>query len=196
MMSDLSIGVRNMKFMQRTSESRKKSLKNSFKTSESVINSPLNTIMTTAPDHPGCWRIIQKETLQPYQTTAVHQNQPTITHRTSVFSIQNHCFTRLSFQNYNKRIESLMIKYGLKQEINNLEDGEIDPNDDDDGDDDNNRDNEKLSNDEHTKAKHVTTLAKTIGKKFDKKTFSRVKFNNTTHITKRRRKTHRRTATH
>ncbi len=95
----------------------------------------------------------------------VNQNHSSINYRNSIFSIHNRNYTRLSFQNYNKRIEPLMIKYGLKQDINNLEDGEIDPNDDDDD------ENEKKSINEVIESKHVTTLVKTMRKKFQKKYF-------------------------
>ncbi len=182
MMSDLSNTVRNMKFMQRTSESRKKSLKKPSTTSQSIPIPPSTPIITT-PDHPGCWRIIKNENITPSQTITVNQNHPSINYRNSVFSIHDRNYTRLSFQNYNKRIEPLMIKYGLKQDINNLEDGEIDPNDDDDN------ENEKKSINEDVETKHVTSLVKTIRKKFQKKPFSRIQFDNKSRITKRRRRT-------
>ncbi|CAF2550296.1 unnamed protein product [Rotaria sp. Silwood2] len=188
MMSDLSNTLRNMKFMQRTSESRKKSLKKPSTTTQTISILPSNPIIPT-PDHPGCWRIIKNEITIPSQIPTVNQNQPSINYRNSVFSIHDRNYTRLSFQNYNKRIESLMIKYGLKQEINNLEDGEIDASDNDE--------NEKKSINEDIETKHVTTLVKTIRKKFNKKPFSRIQFdnNNKTRITKRRRRTHNRTST-
>jgi hypothetical protein len=168
--------------MQRTSESRKKSLKKPSTTTQSIPILPTAPIITT-PDHPGCWRIIKNENIIPSQTITVNQNHPLINYRNSVFSIHDRNYTRLSFQNYNKRIEPLMIKYGLKQDINNLEDGEIDPNDDDDD------ENEKKPIDEAIESKHVTTLVKTIRKKFQKKTFSRMQFDNKKRITKRRRRT-------
>ena len=71
----------------------------------------------------------------------------------------------------------------LNKILNNLEDGEIDPNDDDDN------ENEKKSINEDTETKHVTSLVKTIRKKFQKKPFSRIQFDNKTRITKRRRRT-------
>ncbi len=183
MMSDLSNTVRNMKFMQRTSESRKKSFK---KPSQPVLPiPPLNPIITT-PDHPGCWRIIKNEILPPSQPKTINSNHPSIIYRNSIFSIHDRNYTRLSFQNYNKRIEPLMIKYGLKQDVEHLEDGEIDPNDDDD-------DNEKKNEDSETK--HVTSLVKTIRKKFTKKPFSRIQFDNKSRITKRKRRTRHRTST-
>ena len=184
MMSDLSNTLRNMKFMQRTSESRKKSFKKSSTTSQPIP--PLNPIITT-PDHPGCWRIIKNEILPSSQITTRNSNHPSIIHRNSIFSIHDRNYTRFSFQNYNKRIEPLMIKYGLKQDINHLEDGEIDPNDDDE--------NEKKSINEDIETKHVTTLVKTIRKKFNKKPFSRTQFDNKSRITKRKRRTRHRTST-
>ena len=181
MMSDLSNTLRNMKFMQRTSDSRKKSLKKPSTTSQSIASLPSTPIITT-PDHPGCWRIIKNEYITSSETPTVNQNHPSINYRNSVFSIHDRNYTRLSFQNYNKRIEPLMIKYGLKQDLNNLEDGEIDPNDDDD------ENTKKILNDD-VEPKHSTTLVKTIRKKFQKKTFSRIQFDNKTRITKRRRRT-------
>ncbi|CAF1114560.1 unnamed protein product [Rotaria sordida] len=174
--------------MQRTSESRKKSLKKPSTTSQTIPIPPSNPIILT-PDHPGCWRIIQNEITIPSQITTIQQNQPSINYRNSIFSIHDRNYTRLSFQNYNKRIEPLMIKYGLKQEINNLEDGEIDGSDNDE--------NEKITINEDIEIKHVTTLVKTIRKKFNKKSFSRIQFdnNNKTRITKRRRRTHHRNST-
>ncbi len=182
-MSDLSNTLRKMKFMQRTSESRKKSLKKTTTTSQTVPALPSTPIITT-PDHPGCWRIIKNEITTPSQTITVNQNHPSITYRNSVFSIHDRNYTRLSFQNYNKRLEPIMIKYGLKQDLNSLEDGEIDPNDDDNDDE-----NAKKSKDDDNESKHVTTLVKTIRKKFQKKPFSRTKFDNKSRITKRRRRT-------
>ncbi|CAF4935733.1 unnamed protein product, partial [Rotaria socialis] len=72
-----------------------------------------------------------------------------------------------------------MIKYGLRQELNPLEDGEINGSDNDE--------NEKVSINEDKETTHATTLVKTIRKKFDKKPFSRVQFDNKSRITKRRR---------
>lgn len=181
MMSDLSNTLRNMKFMQRTSESRKKSLKKPSTTSQSIPILPSTPIITT-PEHPGCWRIIKNETNLSSEPLTVNSNHPSIIYRNSVFSIHDRNYTRLSFQNYNKRIEPLMIKYGLKEDINNLEDGEIDPDDD--------NENEKTSiNDDDIQPKHTTTLGKTIRKKFEKKTFTRIQFDNKSRITKRRRRT-------
>ena len=174
--------------MQRTSESRKKTLKKPLTTSQSLPITPLNPIIAT-PDHPGCWRIIKNALVTPTDITAMLQNQPIINYHNSVFSTHNHTFTRLSFQNYNKRIESLMMKYGLKQETNNLEDGEIDPKDDDDDDNESKvNKNEKLPMKQDMESKCVTTLAKQIRKKFNKKSFSRIKFDNKMRITKRRRR--------
>jgi hypothetical protein len=169
--------------MQRTSESRKKSLKKPSTISQSVPIPSSNPIITT-PDHPGCWRIIKNEIITPSPTMPVNPNHPSITYRNSVFSIHDRIYTRLSFQNYNKRIDPLMIKYGLKEETNKLEDGEIDPNDDNDDDE-----NEKKISNEDNEPTHVTTLVKTIRKKFQKKPFSRIQFDNKTRITKRRRRT-------
>jgi hypothetical protein len=86
-----------------------------------------------------------------------------------------------------------MIKYGLKQDLNSLEDGEIDPNDDNTDDE-----NAKKSKDEDSELKHVTTLVKTIKKKFQKKPFSRSKFDNRSRVTKqrRRRRTHHENSIH
>ncbi len=189
-MSDLSNTLRNMKFMQRTSESRKKSLKKPPTTSESIPVPPSNPIITT-PDHPGCWRIIKNEINTPSQTITVNPNHPSITYRNSVFSIHDRIYTRLSFQNYNKRIEPIMIKYGLKEELNKLEDGEIDPDDDDD----NENVTEKKILNEDNETKHETTLVKTIKKKFNKKPFARIQFDNKTRVTKRRRRTRHETST-
>ncbi len=183
-MSDLSNTLRNMKFMQRTSEARKKSLKKPSTTSQSIPIPPSTPIITT-PDHPGCWRIIKNDIIAPSQTITVNQNHPSINYRNSVFSIHDRNYTRLSFQNYNKRIEPLMIKYGLKEDLHSLEDGEIDPNDDDNVDDE----NAKKSMSEDNESKHATTLVKTIRKKFQKKPFSRIQFDNKTRVTKRRRRT-------
>lgn len=181
-MSDLSNTLRNMKFMQRTSESRKKFLKKPSATSQSIPIPPSTPIITT-PDHPGCWRIIKNENITSSPTITVNENHPSITYRNSVFSIHDRNYTRLSFQNYNKRIEPLMIKYGLKEDIHNLEDGEIDP------DDDVVNENEKTYINEDIDIKHVSSLVKTMKKKFQKKSFSRVQFDNKTRITKRRRRT-------
>jgi hypothetical protein len=174
--------------MQRTSDSRKKSLKkpSTTTTTSETVSDLLSSPIITTPDHPGCWRIIKNEITRPSQTVTVNQNHPSITYRNSVFSIHDRNYTRLSFQNYNKRIEPLMIKYGLKQDVEHLEDGEIDPNDDDD-------DNEKKNEDSETK--HVTSLVKTIRKKFTKKPFSRIQFDNKSRITKRKRRTRHRTST-
>ena len=83
-----------------------------------------------------------------------------------------------------------MIKFGLKQEANPLEDGEIDPDDDDatarDGDDNETR--TKATGDE-TEAKFTSTLVKTMRKKFAKKAFPRNPFDNKARVTKRRRRT-------
>lgn len=181
MMSDLSNAVRNMKFMQRTSESRKKLVKKSATTSQPIPSVPSNPIIVI-PDHPGCWRIVKNDFNEPSSIPTEHQNQPSISYCNSIFAINHRNYTRLSFQNYNKQIESLMIKYGLKEEdVNTLEDGEIDGSDNDE--------NEQVSVNEDTEIKHVSTLVKTMRKKFDKKPFSRVRFDNTTRITKRRRRT-------
>ena len=191
MMSDLSNTLRNMKFMQRTSESRKKSLKKPSTTTTATSETApdlLSTPIITMPDHPGCWRIIKNELTKPAQTVTVNQNHPSITYRNSVFSIHDRNYTRLSFQNYNKRLEPIMIKYGLKQDLNSLEDGEIDPNDDNTDDE-----NPKKSKDEDSEPKHTTTLAKTMKKKFQKNPFARSKFDNRSRVTKQRRR--RRTTT-
>jgi hypothetical protein len=182
MMSDLSNTLRNMKFMQRTSDSRKKTLKKP--TTSQPVPLPPTTPVITMPDHPGCWRIIANETISPSQTTTaiVNSNHPSIIYRNSVFSIHDRTYTRLSFQNFNKRIEPLMIKYGLKEEdITNLEDGEIDPDDD-------KEEEKKPVINEETESKHSTTLGKTIRKKFNKNPFSRVQFDNKSRVTKRRRR--------
>ena len=189
MMSDLSNALRNMKFMQRTSESRKKSLKKPSTTTSQVVPIPLSTPIITTPDHPGCWRIVKNEIPLPSQPITVNPNYPSITYRNSVFSINDRVYTRLSFQNYNKRIEPLMVKYGLKEEeINKLEDGEIDPDDDD-------NENEKKILNEDNESIHVSTLVKTIRKKFNKKPFSRIQFDSKTRITKRKRRTRHGTST-
>lgn len=80
-----------------------------------------------------------------------------------------------------------MMKYGLKQELKHLEDGEIDPNDERDRDDDED-DDDKKSIHEETESKPATTLGKTVAKKFAKKPFSRVQFDNKSRVTKRRRR--------
>jgi hypothetical protein len=81
-----------------------------------------------------------------------------------------------------------MIKYGLKEDVEHLEDGEIDPNDDDD-------EEKTKSINEDNETKHVTSLVKTIRKKFTKKPFSRIQFDNKSRITKRKRRTRHRTST-
>ncbi|CAF3246606.1 unnamed protein product [Rotaria socialis] len=169
--------------MQRTSDSRKKSFKKPPTTSQSIPILPSNPIIQT-PEHPGCWRIIKNEMNISSSSPTEHQNQPSINYCNSVFLINHHNYTRLSFQNYNKRIEPLMIKYGLRQELNPLEDGEINGSDNDE--------NEKVSINEDKETTHATTLVKTIRKKFDKKPFSRVQFDNKSRITKRRRRTNNR----
>lgn len=183
MMSDLSNTVRNMKFMQRTSESRKKSLKK-----PSTPTLLPSTPLITTPDHPGCWRIITNQIIPSSSSSSsnitVNGNHPSIHYRNSVFSIHDRTYTRLSFQNYNKRLEPIMIKYGLKEDLNNLEDGEIDPNDED-----NEIENLKKSRDnDESEPKHSTTLGSTMRKKFQKKSFSRTQFDNKSRITKRRRR--------
>ncbi|UJR36862.1 hypothetical protein I4U23_029575 [Adineta vaga] len=191
MMSDLSNTLRNMKFMQRTSESRKKSLKKpSTTSSQSVPSLPPSNAFISTPNHPGCWRIIKNELTSSPQISTINSNHPSIIYRNSVFSIYDRNYTRLSFQNYNKRIEPLMIKYGLKQDVNPLEDGEIDPEDDDNDDE-----NKTKSINEDNEPKHGTTLGKTIRKKFNKKPFSRLQFDNRTRVTKRKRRTRHKTST-
>ena len=183
MMSDLSNTVRNMKFMQRTSDARKKSLKKPL--SSQPVSIPLAKPVIPLPDHPGCWRIIRNNTETPAETTSSNSNHPSISYRPSVFSIHDRNYTRLSFQNFNKRLEPLMMKYGLKEELKHLEDGEIDPNDERDRDDD---DDEKKSIHEETDSTPASTLVKTVAKKFAKKPFSRVQFDNKSRVTKRRRR--------
>lgn len=195
-MSDLSIGVRNMKFMQRTSDSRKKLLKKaSLSQTSSEHRSNLNAI-TPASDYPCLWRIIENENTQKSVeiesiTTTTH---PSIVYRHSIFSIHERNFTRLSFQNFNKRLEPLMMKYGLKQELKHLEDGEIDPNDDHDDTNNNNNHSRDEKNDENESIdiekdrKPTSTLVQTLGKKLAKKSISRPKFDNKTSIKKRRRR--------
>lgn len=190
MMSDLSNTLRNMKFMQRTLESRKKSLKKpSATTSQTLPSPPSVNVLIITPDHPGCWRIIKNELTPTPQIPTTNSNHPSITYHNSVFSIHDRNYTRLSFQNYNKRIEPLMIKYGLKQDVNPLEDGEIDT--DDDADDE----NKTKSMNEDDLPKHATTLGKTMRKKFNKKQFTRLQFDNKSRITKRKRRTRARTST-
>jgi hypothetical protein len=176
-----------MKFMQRTSDSRKKLLKKPLSSSQPV-SVPLAKPVVTTPDHPCCWRIIQNNRDTPSDTTSCNSNHPSITYRPSVFSIHERNYTRLSFQNFNKRLEPVMMKYGLKQELKHLEDGEIDPNDERNRDDDDD-DDEKKSIDEETDSKPASTLVKTVAKKFAKKPFSRVQFDNKSRVTKRRRRT-------
>jgi hypothetical protein len=191
-MSDLSNTLRNMKFMQRTPDSRQKTQQKSSRTQPA--SAPLAKPIITIPDHPGCWRIINNSTIIPLDSTSLNSNHPSIIYRPSVFSIYERNYTRLSFQNFNKRLEPIMMKYGLKQELKHLEDGEIDPNDDIDNDvvrdddDDDNDDDEKTSTREETDSIPVSTLVKTIGKKFAKKSFSRVQFDNKTRASKRRRR--------
>ncbi|CAM4765616.1 unnamed protein product [Rotaria magnacalcarata] len=138
--------------MQRTSDSRKKSLKKPPTTSQSIPILSSNPIIQT-PEHPGCWRIIKNEMNLSSSSPIEHQNQPSINYCNSVFLINHRNYTRLSFQNYNKRIEPLMIKYGLRQELNPLEDGEINGSDNDE--------NEKVSINEDKETTHVTTLMMT-----------------------------------
>ena len=192
MMSDLSNTVRNMKFMQRTSESRKKSQKKSSTTPSTNSTASLlpSALLITTPDHPGCWRIVTNQLIpspsssSPSIITVNSSNHPSINYRNSVFSIHDRNYTRLSFQNYNKRLEPIMIKYGLKEDLNNLEDGEIDPNDED-----NESENVKKSRDnDESEPKHSTTLGSTMRKKFQKKSFSRSQFDNKSRVTKRRRR--------
>ncbi|CAF1041318.1 unnamed protein product [Adineta steineri] len=176
--------------MQRTSKSRNKTSKKPSTTSETVPSLPPSNPIITTPDHPGCWRIIKNEITSSSQIPSINTNHPSIIYRNSIFSIHDRNYTRLSFQNYNKRIEPLMIKYGLKEDKNNLEDGEIDPDDNDDDDE-----KEKITiNDDDIEPKHATTLGKTIRKKFNKKPFSRVQFDNKSRITKRKRRTRPRTS--
>lgn len=180
MMSDLSNTVRNMKFMQRTSDSRKKSLKKSTTNSSLIPSTPI----ITTPDHPGCWRIISNHNLPSSSTITINSTHPSIHYSRSLFSIHDRIYTRLSFQNYNKRLEPLMIKYGLKEDLNHLEDGEIDPNDED-----NETENAKKSFDDESETKpSSTTLGSTMRKKFEKKPFSRTQFDNKSRISKRRRR--------
>ena len=179
--------------MQRTDAQRKKSLKKS--SNSQLVSAPVSNSIISAPDHPCLWRIIQNNIDVPSDSSInIHCNHPSIVYRPSVFSIHERRFTRLSFQNFNKRLEPLMMKYGLKQELKHLEDGEIDPNDekdnDDDDDDEDENENGKKSIDIETDHKPVSTLVKTIGKKFAKKPFSRVQFDNKSRTKKRRRRPH------
>lgn len=176
--------------MQRTSDSRKKFLKKPSTTTANTSLIPSTPIIST-PDHPGCWRIISNQNLPSPSTLTVNSSHPYIHYRQSVFSIHDRIYTRLSFQNYNKRIEPLMIKYGLKEDLNNLEDGEIDPNDED-----NETENVKKSFDDESETKHSTTLGSTMRKKFQKKSFSRTQFDNKSRISKRRRRTRPGNSTH
>ena len=185
MMSDLSNTLRNMKFMQRTSESRKQSSKKPSQIIPVIPSAPVITM----PEHPGCWRIIQNELNTDSQTSSTNANHPSIVYRPSIFSIHERTYTRLSFQNYNKRIEPLMIKYGLKQDLNNLEDGEIDPDDEDEDTTRNHSNGDDKNNNEMKESRYTSTLSKNIKKKFQKKSFPRPRFDNKSRVTKRRRRT-------
>ena len=145
--------------------------------------------MLILPDLPCSWRIIENEAMSPLKSTPVNSSHPSITYRNSVFSIHERQFTRLSFQNFNKRIEPLMIKYGLKQEVNPLEDGEIDPDDDDAAAGDEDDETKTKATQDETEAKFTSTLVKTMRKKFAKKAFPRNPFDNKSRVTKRRRRT-------
>ena len=84
--------------------------------------------------------------------------------------------------------DALIIKYGLKQHVNHLEDGQIDP------DDAAADENTTKSMNEDELPKHSTTLGKTMRKKFNKKQFTRLQFDDKSRITKRKRRTRARTS--
>ncbi|CAF0915152.1 unnamed protein product [Didymodactylos carnosus] len=181
-----------MKFMQRSGSSSKKQKaklatnQQQQQTSSQITKSDYNASVDFIADHPGCWRLLENEAVDKDLVSNDQQSNeikhPTIIYKSSVFSINNHSYTRLSFQNYNKKVESYMSKYNVYNNQQNGEDGELKQSDEED--------NEQITDE---KLATYATLMKTIRKKFNKKSSSNIiTFDNSSggKISKRKRRRH------